>query len=42
MKYAPYCRHYKDTYLERAICKLDGERCRLEVGVKRECKDYEE
>lgn len=43
MKYAPYCKHYKETCLECAICKLDGEPCRLECGrIRRDCKDYEE
>lgn len=27
MKYAPYCKCYKETFLECAICKLDGEQC---------------
>ena len=42
VKYAPRCRHYKETYLECAICILDGCPCRLESGIIRKCDNYKE
>ena len=38
--YPPYCENYKDTYLECAICKLDGKYCSIESGKSSICNNY--
>ena len=40
IEYAPYCKHYKETYLECAICMLDGQPCRLETSWLKVCDKY--
>ena len=42
MKYAPYCKHYKETFLECAICMLDGKPCMLESRYPHNCDNYKE